>query len=98
MSEVSHWMNPLPDIALDTLLVSRLEAGWACPTSSPGPELISKSRQCHKRVALNVGGVRHEVTWRLLDQFPQGSLQRRKDKKSMEISISVKTSVTFHSS
>ena len=26
--------------------------------------------RCHKRVALNVGGVRHEVTWKLLEQFP----------------------------
>ena len=66
---MSHWINPLPDIALDTLLVS-------CLPTSPSPDLISKSRQSHKRVALNVGGVRHEVTWRLLDQFPHSRLGR----------------------
>ena len=67
-------MNPLPDIALDTLLVSRL--GEESLPATPSPDLIAKSRECHKRVALNVGGVRHEVTWRLLDQFPQSRLGR----------------------
>ena len=38
---------------------------------TPSSEVILKSRRCHKRVALNVGGVRHEVTWRLLEQYPQ---------------------------
>lgn len=71
---VSHWMNPLPDIALDTLLVSRL--GEESLPATPSPDLIAKSRECHKRVALNVGGVRHEVTWRLLEQFPNSRLGR----------------------
>ena len=32
--------------------------------------------RCHKRVALNVGGVRHEVTWKLLEQFPDSRLTK----------------------
>ena len=41
------------------------------PQIYPSPAVIAKSRRCHKRVALNVGGVRHEVTWKLLEQYPQ---------------------------
>ena len=75
-SGVSRWINPLPDIALHTLQVVE-ETDWpASLSSSPTRELIIKSRRCHKRVALNVGGVRHEVTWRLLDQFPHSRLGR----------------------
>ena len=33
----------------------------------PEPFIISKSRQLNKRVTLNVGGVRHEVLWRMLE-------------------------------
>lgn len=73
---MSRWINPLPDIALHTLQVVE-ETDWpASLSSSPTRELIIKSRRCHKRVALNVGGVRHEVTWRLLDQFPHSRLGR----------------------
>ena len=73
---MARWIQPLPDIALHTLQVVE-ETDWpASLSSSPTRELIIKSRRCHKRVALNVGGVRHEVTWRLLDQFPHSRLGR----------------------
>ena len=73
---MSRWINPLPDIALHTLQVVE-ETPWPTSvSSSPGRDLILKSRRLHKRAALNVGGVRHEVTWRLLDQFPQSRLGR----------------------
>ena len=73
---MSRWINPLPDIALHTLQVVE-ETNWPdSVSSSPTRDLIIKSRRCHKRVALNVGGVRHEVTWRLLEQFPHSRLGR----------------------
>merc|ERR1719242_1891494 len=40
----------------------------------PDPFIISKSRQLNKRVTLNVGGVRHEVLWRMLEQVPLSRL------------------------
>jgi hypothetical protein len=42
----------------------------------PDPFIIAKSRQLNKRVTLNVGGVRHEVLWRMLDQVPLSRLGR----------------------
>ena len=42
--------------------------------SAPDPFIISKSRQLNRRVTLNVGGVRHEVMWRMLEQIPQSRL------------------------
>ena len=41
---------------------------------APDPFIISKSRQLNKRVTLNVGGVRHEVLWRMLEQLPASRL------------------------
>jgi len=40
----------------------------------PDPFIISKSRQLNKRVVLNVGGIRHEVMWRMLEQVPDSRL------------------------
>jgi len=40
----------------------------------PDPFIISKSRQLNKRVMLNVGGIRHEVMWRMLEQVPDSRL------------------------
>ena len=76
---VSHWINPLlPDIALHTLPSNPqadLDDRDSWPHSqddqeqrTPSVEVIIKSRRCHKRVALNVGGVRHEVMWTMLQQ------------------------------
>ena len=71
---MSRWINPLPDIALHTLQVVE-ETDWpASLSSSPSRDLIIKSRRCHKRVALNVGGVRHEVLWKVLEQLPLSRL------------------------
>ena len=72
---VSQWMNPLPDIALHTLqvddiVVEHQEEFVDNIPHEPSPETIMKSRQNTKRVALNVGGVKHEVTWKLLEQYP----------------------------
>ena len=61
-SGVSRWINPLPDIALHTLQLVE-ETDWPdSVTSSPSRDLIIKSRRCHKRVALNVGGVRWNIS------------------------------------
>lgn len=40
----------------------------------PDPFIISKSRILNKRVTLNVGGVRHEVLWKMLEQIPNSRL------------------------
>ena len=72
---VSRWINPLPDIALHTLQADDIiidpppeieEDTLAEPTT----EAILHSKQSNKRVSLNVGGVHHEVTWKLLEQYP----------------------------
>ena len=41
---------------------------------APDPFIIQKSRQLNKRVSLNVGGVRHDVLWKMLEQVPQSRL------------------------
>ena len=40
----------------------------------PDPFIIGKSRQLNKRVTLNVGGVRHEVMWKILENVPRTRL------------------------
>ena len=76
----STWTPPLPDIALHTLEPQQNTGllGWtgSGQDSPPGRAVILKSRACHKRVLLNVGGVRHEVMWRMLEQFPASRLGR----------------------
>ncbi|XP_023325380.1 potassium voltage-gated channel protein Shab [Eurytemora carolleeae] len=42
--------------------------------SIPDPFIIQKSKLLNKRVALNVGGVRHEVMWKMLEQIPNSRL------------------------
>lgn len=42
----------------------------------PDPFIITKSRQLNKRVTLNVGGVRHEVMWKILENVPRSRLGR----------------------
>ena len=36
--------------------------------NAPDPFIIQKSRQLNRRVTLNVGGIRHEVGWQMLEQ------------------------------
>ena len=43
-------------------------------THIPDPFIIGKSRQLNKRVTLNVGGVRHEVMWKILENVPRSRL------------------------
>jgi len=43
-------------------------------TQAPDPFIIQKSRQLNRRVTLNVGGVRHEVMWKMLEQVPRSRL------------------------
>ena len=57
---------PLPDIALHTLAQS--------PESVPSKDVILAARSSHKRVILDVGGVRHEVMWKMLEQYPASRL------------------------
>ena len=42
----------------------------------PEPHLILKTKKVNKRVCLNVGGVRHEVMWRMLQNIPNSRLGR----------------------
>ncbi len=42
----------------------------------PDSFIIAKSRQMNKRVTLNVGGVRHEVMWKMLESIPRSRLGR----------------------
>ena len=43
-------------------------------THAPDPFIIQKSRQLNRRVTLNVGGMRHEVMWKMLEQVPRSRL------------------------
>ena len=43
---------------------------------TPEPFLILKTRRVNKRVTLTVGGVRHEVMWRILQNIPNSRLGR----------------------
>jgi len=52
----------------------RFSLGVEASDPIPDKFLIIKSRQMNKRVALNVGGVRHEVMWRMLEQIPNSRL------------------------
>ena len=45
-----------------------------CEVHIPDPFIIGKSRQLNKRVTLNVGGVRHEVMWKILENVPRTRL------------------------
>ena len=38
--------------------------------SNPDPFVIQKSRTMNKRVKLNVGGIRHEIMWKVLECVP----------------------------
>ena len=38
--------------------------------------LILRSRRLNRRVGLNVGGVRHEALWRILESVPDSRLGR----------------------
>ena len=42
--------------------------------NAPDPFIIQKSRQLNRRVTLNVGGIRHEVMWAMLEQVPRSRL------------------------
>ncbi len=44
------------------------------PAHIPDPFIIAKSRELNKRVTLNVGGVRHEVLWKILENLPRTRL------------------------
>ena len=43
-------------------------------SNPPDSFIITKSRQLNKRVCLNVGGVRHEVMWKMLEGIPRSRL------------------------
>eukprot|EP00095_Tigriopus_kingsejongensis_P008004 maker-scaffold269_size230758-snap-gene-1.29 protein:Tk08004 transcript:maker-scaffold269_size230758-snap-gene-1.29-mRNA-1 annotation:"voltage-gated channel " len=45
-------------------------------STPPDPFIIAKSRQMNRRVSLNVGGVRHEVMWKMLEGIPRSRLGR----------------------
>ena len=42
--------------------------------SNPDPFVIQKSRTMNKRVKLNVGGIRHEIMWSILETVPVSRL------------------------
>ena len=44
--------------------------------SIPEPHIILKTKKVNKRVCLNVGGERHEVMWRVLQNIPNSRLGR----------------------
>lgn len=45
-------------------------------STPPDQFIIAKSRQMNRRVTLNVGGVRHEVMWKMLEGIPRSRLGR----------------------
>ena len=54
------------------------------PEQIPDPHLILKTKKVNKRVCLNVGGVRHEVMWRMLENVPNSRLGRLEKAESHE--------------
>ena len=52
-----------------------IESMFSLPEhQAPDPYIIKKSRLLNKRVILNVGGVRHEVLWKILEELPYSRL------------------------
>ena len=41
---------------------------WECP--EPSAEMLAAHRRAWPKVTINVGGVKHEVMWRLLELRP----------------------------
>ena len=56
---------------------------------APDPTTIKKSRERSRRVTLNVGGVRHEVQWVVLEQLPQSRLGLLASSKTHEEILSL---------
>ncbi|XP_040567548.1 potassium voltage-gated channel protein Shab [Lepeophtheirus salmonis] len=51
-------------------------AGDTPREQAPDSFIITKSRQLNSRVTLNVGGIRHEVMWKMLEGIPRSRLGR----------------------
>ena len=62
-------------------------------TQAPDPFIIQKSRQLNRRVTLNVGGMRHEVMWKMLEQVPRSRLGRASGHNSLANCLSLKGNV-----
>ncbi|XP_023339856.1 potassium voltage-gated channel protein Shab [Eurytemora carolleeae] len=48
--------------------------GYLSEQQAPDPFIIAKSKLLNRRVTLNVGGIRHEVMWKMLRQIPMSRL------------------------
>ena len=56
--------------------------------SNPDPFVITKSRTMNKRVKLNVGGIRHEIMWKILETVP--SSRSDKPRKLFDFKVFIK--------
>ena len=66
--------SPLSRAPATTLLYISVNVMSDRDHAVPEPYVIAKSRSQHKRVKLNVGGIRHEVMWKILHTLPDSKL------------------------
>lgn len=74
MNQNMHIMSPVMSPMTEDMSYTWSATLPTVDQQRPDPFIIQKSRLLNKRVTLNVGGIRHEVLWTMLEQLPQTRL------------------------